>query len=473
MIEYITIGPEIVLLTCTILVLVIDLFLKDKNITYYLTISSLIFTLSAIILLVPQSKQIIFYGSFISDNLSALLKVIVVISVLFTLIYSKNYLKEQKMLNGEFLTLSLFALLGMMIMISSANMLNIYLGLELLSLSLYAMVALQNKSKTAAESAIKYFVLGALASGLLLYGMSLIYGITGTLNITQIGAFFIENQPDKLSILALIFIISGLGFKLGAVPFHMWLPDVYEGSPTPVTTYIATAPKVAVFAIFLRLLTEGFITLHIQWAQVLIVLSILSLVLGNIVAIAQHNLKRMLAYSAISHAGFIMLGLLAGTNIGYSAAVFYVITYAITTTVIFGIILFLSHDNKQCENLEDLKELNKTHPWFAFLMLIALFSLIGVPPTVGFYAKLAVLHAIIDAGYSYLAIIAVITSVIGAFYYLRVIKYMYFDKNQNPPQLNKNTNFLMKATITINALIILALGIYPAILMTYTTYVMK
>jgi len=361
--------------------------------------------------------------------------------------------------------LGLFAMLGMMIMVSAWNFLNLYLGLELMSLSLYAMVAFDRNSAKASEAAMKYFVLGAIASGMLLYGMSIIYGLTGTLNIADVQQQ-LTHVPEGLDIavvFGLVFMLVGIAFKLGAVPFHMWLPDVYHGAPTSVTLFIGSAPKIAAFAMVMRLLVSGLGPLHEHWQTMLIILAVLSIGIGNIVAIAQTNIKRMLAYSTISHVGFILLGILAGTKVGFASAMFYTIIYAFMSLGAFGLIVILSHKGFEAENLEDFKGLNDRSPWLAAMMLLILFSMAGVPPTVGFYAKLVVLQAIVNIDLVWLAVYAVLLSVIGAFYYLRVIKLMYFDKPDTQQYIK--TSIDVSAVISVNGLLMLALGLFPGALM--------
>ncbi len=338
------------------------------------------------------------------------------------------------MFRGEFFALALFATLGMMVMISANHLLTLYLGLELLSLSLYAMVALQRDSARATEAAMKYFVLGALASGMLLYGMSMLYGATGTLEITELAQLSMDGvRAQAVLVFGLVFIVAGLGFKLGAVPFHMWVPDVYQGAPTAVTLFLGSAPKFAAFAIVMRLLAQalGAEMLVDEWRQMLMIMAVLSLAIGNLTAIMQTNLKRMLAYSTISHMGFLLLGVLSGTIDGYGAGMFYVVVYVLMTLGAFGIILLLTRGGFEAEELDDYKGLNQRSPWYAFLMLLLMFSMAGIPPTVGFYAKLSVLQAVVQIGLWWVAVIAVIFSLIGAFYYLRIVKLMYFDAPQD------------------------------------------
>jgi len=360
----------------------------------------------------------------------------------------------------------------MMIMTSAYSMLTLYLGLELLSLSLYAMTAMHRDSIAASEAAMKYFVLGAIASGMLLYGMSMIYGATGNLGLAEIGDYVRRSPADDTVLLfGMTFVVVGLAFKLGAVPFHMWIPDVYHGAPTAVTLFIGTAPKIAAFAMIMRLLADGLGGLHVEWRTMLMVLAVLSIGVGNVVAIAQRNLKRMLAYSTIAHVGFLLLGILAGTRAGNSAAMFYVLVYSLMTLGAFGMVILLSRAGFEADELEDFKGLNERNPWFAFIMLVIMFSMAGVPPMVGFYAKLSVLRAVIDIGLVWLAVFAVLFSAIGAFYYLRVIKFMYFDRPEDSAPLA--VNFDMRAVMSANGLLILALGIYPGALMGLCAAVMN
>jgi NADH-quinone oxidoreductase subunit N len=383
-------------------------------------------------------------------------------------LYSRPYLRDRDIYKGEYYVLGLFGVLGMMIMISAYSFLTLYLGLELLSLCLYAMVAFDRKSGRASEAAMKYFILGAIASGMLLYGMSILYGITGSLDIIEVSNHLITagsglNVP---LVFALSFVVVALAFKLGAVPFHMWVPDVYHGAPTSVTLFIGTAPKLAGLAIVMRLLTDGLGPLHGDWQGMLMILAVLSLAVGNVVAIAQTNIKRMFAYSTISHVGFILMGILAGTAEGYGAALFYVITYAIVAAGGFGMIILLSRRGFEAENLDDFRGLNERSPWFAFIMLLIMFSLAGVPPTVGFYAKLSVLQAVVQVDMIWLAVFAVIFAIIGAFYYLRVVKLMYFDKPEDETPLPRALG--MNVALSINGLLVIVLGIFPGLLMSLT-----
>lgn len=463
--------PEIIMLVMTCLVLVVDLFLTQEKrwISLLLSVLTLVLTALAIVMVAPVDSISSFGDSFVLDQLAVTLKIATLGVTVLVFVYSRDYLADHDIYKGEYYVLGLFATLGMMIMISAHSFLLVYLGLELLSLSLYAMIAFNRNSIAASESAMKYFVLGAMASGLLLYGISILYGITGTLNINQLAevvSLKMSQYPVPLSF-ALTFIVVGLSFKLGAVPFHMWLPDVYQGSPTSVTLFIGTAPKIAGFAMAIRLLVDGLSDLYVDWSQMLIALSVASMVIGNIIAIAQTNFKRMLAYSTISHVGFILLGILSGTAGGFASAMFYTITYAITSSVAFGVLLVLSRKGSEAENIADLSGLNETNPWYAAMLAIAMFSMAGVPPTVGFYAKLSVLQSVIQIDLIWLAVLAVLFSVIGLFYYLRVIKVMYFDKPQQDQVITIKHALDVKILLSANSLTLLGLGIFPSALMGY------
>ena len=362
---------------------------------------------------------------------------------------------------GEFFTLSLFMLLGMMVMASAHHFLTLYIGLELMSLALYALVALRRDSTQATEAAMKYFVLGALASGMLLYGMSMVYGATGSLDIGKIAAALTNGSANmSLAMFGLVFIVAGLAFKLGAVPFHMWVPDVYQGAPTAVTLLIGGAPKLAAFVFVVRILSQGLEPLVSQWQGMLVILAVLSMAIGNITAIAQTNLKRMLAYSTISHMGFLVLGILAGTPAGLSASLFYAVVYVLMSLAGFGVLLLLSRAGVDCETLDDLKGLNRKNSWYAFLMLVVMFSMAGIPPMVGFNAKLAVLKSVVDIGLIWLAVVGVVFSLIGAFYYLRVVKVMYFDEATDAEPVSQ-VGMDMRVLLSVNAIALLVLGIVP------------
>ncbi len=477
--------PEIFLLIMVSAILVVDLFLPQRMryFTYALTQLALlgcaVLTLDVAVL-TQGLVTYTFNNMFVADLMGHALKLGAYIALFTTLVYSRAYLADRGMWKGEFFALVLFALMGMMVMISANHFLTLYLGLELLSLSLYALVALDRDSARSTEAAMKYFVLGALASGLLLYGMSMIYGATGTLDISQVAHAIATANPNKIVLtFGLVFLVSGMAFKLGVVPFHMWIPDVYHGAPTAVTLIIGSAPKLAAFAMAMRLLVMGLLDLAVDWQQMLVILAVLSMAVGNLAAIAQTNIKRMLAYSTISHMGFMLLGLLAGVVNGnwlnapdaYSAAMFYVVTYVLTTLGTFGMVLLLSRAGFEAENLEDFKGLNARSPWYAFIMLLLMFSLAGVPPTVGFYAKLSVLQPLLAADMVWLAVVAVMFSLIGAFYYLRIVKLMYFDEPTDTAPIAPTLD--VSVLISVNGLAVLALGIMPQSLMALCYYSIK
>ena len=468
--DFIPAIPELFILSMACIILIADLYISDERrvITYLLSLATLVVAAMLTINLHGTYTVYTFSGTFIKDPMSDVLKLFVYLVSAIVFIYARGYLLARDLFKGEFYVLGLFGVLGMMVMISAHSFLTIYLGLELLSLSLYAMVALQRDSINASEAAMKYFVLGAIASGLLLYGMSLLYGVTGTLDIKEFADTIASkdltsNSQNIVLILGTVMVISGMAFKLGAVPFHMWVPDIYHGAPTAVTLYISSAPKIAAFAMIMRLLVDGLGGLHTQWQDILILMAILSMGIGNIIAIAQANIKRMLAYSTISHVGFIMLGILSGSKDGYSASMFYAIVYAIMSAGGFGMVLLMSRAGFEAEKLEDYKGLNERSSWYAFMMLILMFSMAGVPPTLGFYAKLSVIQSIVNVDLVWLAVVAVIFSIIGAFYYLRIIKLMYFDKAEDHSLITSTPD--MRFILSLNSLSILALGIYPTNLM--------
>jgi len=433
-------------------------------VTFSLVILTLI--VCALITVGTHGKEVVylFHGMFVDDPMADVLKLLTCIAVVMMLVYSRSYLALRGLFTGEFMTLTLFATLGMMVMISANHFLTLYLGLELLSLSLYAMVALQRDSAVATEAAMKYFILGALASGLLLYGMSMLYGATGSLELGAVSSAIQSGHSNNmLLVFGLVFVVSGLAFKLGVVPFHMWVPDVYQGAPTAMTMLIGSAPKLAAFAFVARILVEGLQPLVQHWSGMLIILAIASMALGNITAIAQTNLKRMFAYSTIAHMGFLLLGLLSGGIEGYGASMFYAVVYVLMSLGSFGMIMLLSRLGFEADTLDDFKGLNQRSPWLAFIMLLLMFSMAGVPPTVGFYAKFSVLNAVVQTGHVGLAVTAVLFSLIGAFYYLRIVKLMYFDTPESnaPISLGQDTALL----ISMNGLGVLLLGLLPGALM--------
>ena len=460
--------PEVFMLGVVCVILIADLFISDDNriITYALTQAALAGCFAVTWATSSAGPTYTFSGMFVDDLMSDVLKLLTYIGVMLLLVYSRAYIAARGMFRGEFFVLVLSATLGMMIMISANHLLTLYLGLELLSLALYALVALQRDSAAATEAAMKYFVLGALASGMLLYGMSMLYGATGTLEITRLAEIILDGGGKELVLVfALVFIVAGLGFKLGAVPFHMWVPDVYHGAPTAVTLLVGSVPKLAAFAFIMRLLVQGLGAeqLLAEWRQMLIMMAVLSMAIGNITAIAQTNLKRMLAYSTISHMGFLLLGILSGDLNGYSSGMFYVVIYVLMNLGTFGMIMLLSRSGFEAENLDDFRGLNQRSPWYAFMMLLLMFSMAGVPPTVGFYAKLSVLQAVVNAGYLWLAVAAVLFSLIGAFYYLRLVKLMYFDAPQDTTPIAPRAD--VHALMTLNGLAMLVFGILPEPLM--------
>ena len=487
--SWIAVFPEILLLVMASVIALVDLSVKSpkRTFTYCLTLATLavIATLQALYALDGQT----FYGfgnMVVSDPMGGWLKCFATVAVMVTLVYGRPYAADRQMLRGgEFFTLSLFSLLGMFVMISGHNFLVIYMGLELMTLSSYALVALRRDDATATEAAMKYFVLGALASGFLLYGLSMIYGATGSLDLNEVfNAIASRRIRHDVLVFGVVFIVAGLAFKLGAVPFHMWLPDVYQGSPTAVTLMIGGAPQLAAFAICIRLLVEGLMPLAFDWQQMLVVMAIGSLLVGNLAAVAQSNLKRMLAFSTISQMGFLLLGLLAGvigenqlnTESAYSASMFYALTYVLTTLAAFGIIMLLARAGHESQEIVDLAGLNQRSPLYAGVMAMAMLSLAGLPPLVGFYAKLSVLQALISsqqASYIALAVFAVLMSLIGAFYYLRVIKVMYFDaplpSNNQPLVAAVDTRIVL----SLNGALLLILGVMPGGLMTLCAQAMN
>lgn len=463
--------PEIVIVCMAMFVLLADLFLKKDNRIAIYGISQLTLLVAAYLTFSTHTPSVTyaFTGMFVDDAMADMLKLMIYLGTSLIFAYSRQYIQQRGMFRGEFYALVLFSVVGMMIMVSGQNMLTLYVGLELLSLSLYALVAMDRDNARATEAAMKYFVLGALASGMLLYGMSMIYGMTGSLNIADINAALMSGHNiHAVLILGLVFIVAGLAFKLGAVPFQMWVPDVYEGSPTAVTLLISSVPKFAAFAFIMRILVQGLQTLVIDWQQMLVIMAVLSIIIGNITAIAQTNLKRMLAYSTISHVGFVLYGLMSASMNGFVYALFYVVTYVLMTLAAFGIILLLSRKGFEADKLDDLKGLNQRSPWHAFLMLIAMFSMAGIPPTLGFYAKFSVLQAAIEAGYLWLAVFAVLMAVVGAFYYLRVVKLMYFDEPLDHHPIEAPMD--MRVMLGINALALVVLGMMPQGLMELCAY---
>ncbi len=456
-------APEMTLLGLICVVLVADLFVEQDRrvITYWLSLASLGITLWVLFATAPDARVETFSGSYVSDGLSQVLKIVAVGIVAAAFVYARGSLVANDLHKGEFYLLGLFGLLGMMVMISANSLLTMYLGLETLALAQYALVAIDRSNVNSTESAMKYFVLGAIASGCLLYGISWVYGATGAVQFPAI-AEAVRTNPAVNSVplwFGLAFLMVGISFKFGGVPFHMWLPDVYQGARTPVTLYIGSAPKLASLALTLRILVDGLAGLHELWADMLMVIAVLSLLLGNFVAIAQGNIKRMLAYSTIGHVGFILLAVFAGTPAGYAAALFYTLTYAVTAAGAFGMVILLSRRGYEAENLSDFKGLNARSPWLALMMMFFMFSMAGVPPFVGFFAKLNAINAVLGVGQPALAVLMMLTSVVGAYYYLRVVWYMYFEEPLDRALVQASMD--SRVLVSVNGLAVLAFGILP------------
>ena len=459
-------SAEIFLLCMASVVLLVDVWLPDRHrrLTYQLSQASLAGAALLVLATFPEARVTTFGGTFVADQMAGVLKMSLLVVSGFSFFYSRVHLEPRGLMRGEYFVLGLFAVLGMMVLVSAGSFLTLYLGLELLSLSLYAMVALDRDSRLGCEAAMKYFVLGALASGMLLYGISMIYGSTGSLDLASIAESVAAPGSMRLTmVLGLVFVVVGVAFKLGAVPFHMWVPDVYEGAPTPITLFIATAPKIAAFGMLMRALVDGLGGLVADWSQMLVVLAVLSMAAGNVIAIAQTNIKRMLAYAAIAHVGFIFVGMASGTSAGYAASMFYVLTYALMALGGFAMVIWLGRAGMEADRLEDFKGLNDRNPWFAFMMLILMLSMAGVPPFLGFWAKWSVLREAVAADMTWLAVVAVLFSVVGLFYYLRVIRLMYFESPSDAAPVTALA--AMKVVVSANALAILALGIYPGALL--------
>jgi NADH-quinone oxidoreductase subunit N len=460
--DLVWVMPECVLLALACVVLVFDLFISaaQKSLTYLLSLLGLVLVAVALVN-VPAGTHVILSGMFVSDGVALFLKLVALIATAAVMVYSHEYLKVRGLLKGEYFVLILFALLGIFVMASARNLLAMYMGIELLALSQYALVAFDRDSGVAAESAMKYFVLGAIASGLMLYGISILYGVGATLDLQQLSQGLMAHGPVPVGYLfGLAFLVCGIAFKLGAVPFHMWVPDVYQGAPTAVSIFLGSAPKLAYFALTFRVLSEGLAPLAQDWQQILVVLSVLSLIFGNVVAVAQTNIKRLLAYSTISNIGFIILGFAAATPFGYASALFYTTSYVLLSLGAFAMILLLSRQGFEAERIEDFKGLAQKSPWFAWMMLFLMVSTAGVPPFIGFFAKLYVIQAILAQGMTALAVVAVVTSVIGAFYYLRVIKVMFFDEPQDHSAILASPS--LKLLLSLNGLAALVLGVFNA-----------
>lgn len=469
--DFIIALPEITVLIVACLVLLIEAYSQSKTAAYLTTLFGLLAGCVVIAFVGNPATSLAFGGLYINDAMGATLKLLTCFAAIMAVIYSRQYLADRGMLGGDYLSLLLFAVLGMMVMISASHFLTLYLGLELLSLALYAMVAMRRDDVKASEAAMKYFVLGALASGLLLYGMSLLYGLAGSLELAKVSAMVQTGaKSEMVLVFALVFIVAGLGFKLGAAPFHMWVPDIYHGAPAAVALFVGSAPKLAAFAFAMRLLVDGLQPAHGDWQQMLAVMAVLSLAIGNLAAIMQSNIKRMLAYSTISHMGFLLLGVMSGSVPGYSAAMFYAATYVLMSLGGFGMVAYLSRNGVEAEALDDYKGLNARHPWLAAVMAMFMLSMAGLPPFVGFFAKLTVLQALVDAGWIWLAVVAVMFSLIGAYYYLRVVKIMYFDAPAVTETIPASHAGDARMLLGANGLAVLLLGVLPQPLMTLCAY---
>lgn len=458
--------PEMIILITACLALLADLFLRHryKSIAFYIATTGLVLAACVSYLFIGGFKILILNKLFISDDMGHLMKFFIYISVLLSFIYSRSYIDERKIPAGDYYILGLFSTIGMMILVSAHSLLTIYLGLELMSLPLYAMTAIRRTDSDASEAAMKYFVMGAIASGMLLYGISLVYGATGKLDLLDVASTVAANwqQQNTIMAFAVVFILAGVGFKLAAVPFHMWAPDVYQGAPSCVTLFISTAPKVAALGMAFRLLTIGLIDVTLQWQQIILVMALLSAGFGNLFAVIQTSIKRLFAYSAISHIGYALFGVLAASAAGYSAALYYILVYSLMSAAAFGLIVLMSRQGMEIDSVDDLKGLNKRNPWLAFLMLVVMFSMAGVPPTVGFFTKMLVLKALVDVHLTWVAVLGLLFTVIGAYYYLRIVKIMYFDKPEHTDKviISRGNNIIY----SINCLSLLYLGIFPGAL---------
>ena len=457
--------PELFLLSAISIILLFDLFASErlKPLTYYLTQLTLIITGWLAFDLIGESATI-FSGTFVLDTMGSTFKVFIMGFAIIALVYTRHYLKAHELLRNEYFILALMSILGMMVMVSGHSLLTLYMGLEIMSLSLYALIASARDRSVAVEAALKYFVLGAIASGLLLYGMSMIYGITGSLDIAQISNFArastLASQQTLILNFGLVFLVIGVAFKLGAVPFHMWVPDVYQGSPTSVTMFLSTVPKIAAIALLIRLLIDGLGDLQHYWSDLLMIIAVLSIALGSLVALMQSNIKRMLAYSTISHIGFVLLGFVTGVVEGYGAAVFYVLVYILMSLAAFGSIIVLNKNGFEADQISDYQGLSKHSPWFALIILVVMLSMAGVPPFIGFYSKLFILQQVIAEGYVILAVIAVVFAVISAYYYLQIIKTMYFDDADK--EITVSAPLDMRVVLSINGILILLVGLMPS-----------
>lgn len=463
--DLLTLLPELVLLGMAMFILLLDLFILPQNRSIIYGLSQFTLFAAAFFTFKTHTPAVGFAFShmFIDDTLSDVIKMMMYLGTSLIFVYSRKYLQDRNLYRGEFYAMVLFGLLGMMMMVSGHNLLIIYIGLELLSLCLYSLVAFDRDNPKASEAAMKYFVLGALASGMLLYGMSMIYGMTGSLDVSDIANSIMQQNKSPVLVMGVVFLVAGIAFKFGAVPFQMWVPDVYQGSPTPMTLLIGSVPKLAAYAMTVRLLVQGLHPLAQDWQDMLMLMAVLSVIIGNFIAIVQTNLKRMLAYSTISHVGYIMFGMMSANANGFASSFFYLSTYVLTAIASFGVILLLSRQGFEAEQIDDLKGLNQRHPWFAFLMLIIMFSMAGIPPTIGFYAKFTVLQAAWQAGFTWQVVLAVLMAVIGAFYYLNIVRKMYFDAPVDNAPLTSPVD--MRFILSVHSLALLGLGLFPEILL--------
>ena len=454
--------PEIFLLSAASIILIIDVFSVDMDRKLSYNISQLTLVITGIIILFqfPTSQDFLYHRHFIHDPLSAILKISMVVLTGLALMFARPYILQRRILRGEYYLLHLFALLGMMLLVSGSSLLSLYLGLELMSLCLYALVAMNRREKVSAEAAVKYFVMGAIASGFILYGISFVYGVTGQIHIADIAAYLTDNEANLTLRFALVFIVTGLAFKFGAVPFQMWVPDVYHGAPTSTTVFLASVPKVAAFGLAIRILVFAFAGALADWQNLLIILAVLSMVVGNLVALAQTNIKRLLAYSAIAHVGYFLLGFIAGNTQGYTASLFYILTYALTALGGFGCLIYMAKGQQEINQIDDLKGLGQRNPWAGLLVSFLFLSMAGLPPFVGFWAKLEVIKAVLNVdGLIWLALIAALMSIIGLFYYLKVVKVIFFDKAETEVSIRAERS--LRLGLGITSIAVIALGLFP------------
>ncbi len=459
--DFSILASEIFLLVAICIIMIVDLFQRDKERKLTFTLTQITFVVLFVIGVqnLGVVKEVAYSGHWVFDQFATVLKLAIYVTAFISLLYARPFIRERNLMRGEYYLLTLFSVLGMMIMVSSGSLLIVYLGLELLSLSLYALVALQRDSNAASEAAVKYFVMGGLASGFLLYGISLIYGMTGSILIADIAQYLINNDANLMIKFGLVFIVVGIAFKFGAAPFHMWLPDIYHGSPSSITAYISSVPKIAAFGMAFRILDDAFGNNSADWASMIMIVAMLSVVLGNIVALVQSNLKRMLSYSAIAHIGYFLLGVSVGTDEAFAASMFYIIVYALMTLAGFGIIIFMSSDQKDYQQISDLRGMGRYHPWYALMFSLVMVSMAGIPPLIGFWPKLEIFRILVTNGFVFEAVVAIAFSVVGLVYYLKVIKEMFFvDATESP---NVSTNRSLKIALSVNCLLLLMFGLMP------------